>query len=72
MLVSTNDRLIFNLASTVLHLFLIFYREFSFKVYPENMVVVVQYNILKIFTMHFSKIDQIYIYFILYCSFINE
>jgi len=27
-------------------------------------------NILKIFTMHFSKINQTY--FILYCSFINE
>ena len=45
-------------------------REFCFKIYSENMVVVVQYNILKIFTMHFSKINQTY--FILYCSFINE
>jgi len=33
------------------------------------MVVVVQYNILKIFTMYFSKIDQIY-FILLY--FINE
>jgi len=34
------------------------------------MVVVLQYNILKIFTTHFNKIHQIY--FIFYCSFINE
>ena len=45
-------------------------REFSFKIYPENMIVVIQYNTFKIFTMHVSKIDQTY--FILYCSFINE
>jgi len=44
-------------------------REFSFKIYPENMVVV-QYNIYKFFTMYFSKINQTY--FILYCNFINE
>jgi len=44
-------------------------REFSFKICPENIVVVVQYNILKIFIMY-NKINQIY--FILYCSFINE
>ena len=49
-------------------------REFSFKIYSENIVVVIQYNILKIFTMHFSKIKKKFIktYFILYCSFINE
>jgi len=34
------------------------------------MVVMVQYNILKIFTMHFNKINQTY--YISYCSFINE
>jgi len=34
------------------------------------MIVVIQYNILKIFIMHFGKINQTY--FILYCSFINE
>jgi len=34
------------------------------------MIIVVQYNILKTFIMHFSKIDQTY--FIFYCSFINE
>jgi len=34
------------------------------------MIVVVRYNILKIFTMHFSKINQTY--FILYYSFINK
>jgi len=32
------------------------------------MVVMVQYNILKIFTMHFNKINQTY--YISYCSFI--
>jgi len=42
-------------------------REFSFKIYPENIIVVIQYNI---FTMNFSKINQTY--FIRYCNFINE
>ena len=45
-------------------------REISFKIYSQNIIVVVQYNILKIFTMHFGKINQTD--FILYCSFINE
>ena len=45
-------------------------REFSFKIYPENVIVVIQYNILKIFISHFNKINQTY--FTLYCSFINE
>jgi len=44
-------------------------RESSFKIHPENMVIVIQ-CILKIFTMHFSKINQTY--FIFYFSFINE
>jgi len=41
-----------------MHLIL-FQTKISFKIYPEN-IVVVQYNILKIFTMHFSKINQTY------------
>jgi len=47
-------------------------KEFCFK-NLKNMIVqrnILQYNILKIFIMHFSKINQTY--FILYCSFINE
>jgi len=40
-------------------------REFSFKIYLENMVIVIYYNILKIFTMHFSKIDQTLFYILL-------
>ena len=37
-------------------------REFCFKIYPEILIVCVQYNILKIFTtwvklMHLSKIN---------------
>ena len=43
-------------------------REFCFKIYPEYMVVVC--STIQYFTMHFSKINQIY--FVLYCSFINE
>jgi len=39
-------------------------RESFFKIYPENIVIVV-YNILKIFTMHFNKIDLI-LYFNLF------
>ena len=46
-------------------------REFSFKIYPANMVVV-HYNILKIFTMHFNKSKIVQTYFILYCNFINK
>ena len=32
-------------------------------IYPKNVIVVTQHNILKIFTMHFSKINQT-LYFI--------
>ena len=48
-------------------------RELFFLIYPEiynPIVVVIQYNILKIFILHFSKINQTY--FILYCNFTNE
>jgi len=46
-------------------------REFSFKIYPENMVVV-QYNIYKFFTMYFSKINQTYFIVILLMKLMNE
>ena len=39
------------------------WREFSFKIYLKNIVGVIQYNILKIFTMHLGKIKLI-LYFI--------
>ena len=40
-------------------------REFSFKIYPENMVVVVKYNTLNIFTMHtLVKLIKLILYFI--------
>jgi len=45
--------------------------KFILKIYPQNIVVVVQYNILKICIMHFSKIKLSNL-FILYCSFINK
>ena len=48
------------------------YTERKFlKIYSQN-IVVIQYNILKIFnfTMHFNKINQIY--FVFYWNFLNE
>jgi len=44
-------------------------RKFFLKIYSQN-IVVIQYNILKIFTMHFNKINQIY--FVFYWNFLNE
>jgi len=43
----------------------IVHKENFFLIYPENTVVVVQYNILKIFTMYFSKINQTYFIIVL-------
>jgi len=40
-----------------------FLLEFILK---EDMVIITHYNILKNFTMHFSKMNQIYFIFLLY------
>ena len=45
-------------------------KEFSLRIYPGNMVAVIQYKILKIFNMYFSKINQIYLLF--YILLVNE
>ena len=41
------------------------WKEFCFKMYLKNMIIVIQHNILKIFIKQFSKINQTYFIIVL-------